>query len=160
MASPRRAPTRRPATRYLSYAPHSGFGDQMWALLNALALAANLSRTLILPPILKHYDSFKGFCPSSVVPAARLRSRAASLARRRPRMESILDVRASFGAVSVAPRCAAPAAADGGARSAQLAAAACTTPSGSLPPCDAARSRARCRPVSYTHLTLPTICSV
>jgi len=86
--------------RFLSYAPHSGFGNQMAALRNAIALAKFLNRTLVLPLLLKHFDVTKGACPN-VVPAPELRRRNSLLARSRPRVDAVLDTRA-FG-VPIAP---------------------------------------------------------
>lgn len=44
------------AARYLSYTPHSGFGNQMDELSQGLALARYLNRTLLVPGILNHFD--------------------------------------------------------------------------------------------------------
>ena len=85
--------------RLLTYVPHSGLGNQMISLLNALALAQNLSRALVLPPLLRHFDLSKGKCPDRLVPASQLRSKANALASRRPSVATILDP-SSFGKVA------------------------------------------------------------
>ena len=43
-------PCSSPDERYLAYEPHSGFHNQRVSLVNALALAKLLNRTLLLPP--------------------------------------------------------------------------------------------------------------
>ena len=42
--------------RYLLYASHSGLGNQMRALKNALIIAKMANRTLVVPPPLHHYE--------------------------------------------------------------------------------------------------------
>ncbi|KAM7531075.1 hypothetical protein LguiB_034485 [Lonicera macranthoides] len=49
--------------KYLWYAPHSGFSNQLFEFKNALLLAAVLNRTLIVPPILDHHAVVLGSCP-------------------------------------------------------------------------------------------------
>ena len=46
--------------RWLVYAAHSGFGNQELSLRRALLVAYVLNRTLVLPPILRHFDSSFG----------------------------------------------------------------------------------------------------
>ncbi|KAK8968467.1 hypothetical protein KSP40_PGU006586 [Platanthera guangdongensis] len=49
--------------RFLLYAPHSGFTNQLWELKNAIVFAAILNRTLIVPPVLDHHAIILGSCP-------------------------------------------------------------------------------------------------
>ncbi|KAG0171988.1 hypothetical protein DFQ28_009713 [Apophysomyces sp. BC1034] len=56
------------AEKYISYIPHSGFHNQRIALVNALLLAAQLNRTLLMPPVVfgdpihwRKYDSLESF---------------------------------------------------------------------------------------------------
>ncbi|KAK6935146.1 GDP-fucose protein O-fucosyltransferase [Dillenia turbinata] len=49
--------------KFLFYAPHSGFGNQLSELRNAIVMAAILNRTLIVPPILDHHAIILGKCP-------------------------------------------------------------------------------------------------
>ena len=46
----------------LSYVPHSGWGNQMKALTNALFLSQALGRTMVIPRALKHADLTPGVC--------------------------------------------------------------------------------------------------
>ncbi|KAJ6846849.1 uncharacterized protein M6B38_283580 [Iris pallida] len=52
-----------PSERFLWYAPHSGFSNQLAELRNALLLSAILNRTLIVPPVLDHHSVALGSCP-------------------------------------------------------------------------------------------------
>ncbi|XP_051114772.1 O-fucosyltransferase 30 [Andrographis paniculata] len=49
--------------RFLWYAPHSGFSNQLSEFKNAILMAAILKRTLIVPPILDHHAVALGSCP-------------------------------------------------------------------------------------------------
>jgi len=49
--------------RFLFYAPHSGFSNQLSELKNAILMAAILNRTLIVPPVLDHHAVALGSCP-------------------------------------------------------------------------------------------------
>ncbi|TVU31673.1 hypothetical protein EJB05_23371 [Eragrostis curvula] len=49
--------------RFLWYAPHSGFSNQVGELRNAAVVAALLNRTLIVPPVLDHHAVVLGSCP-------------------------------------------------------------------------------------------------
>ncbi|KAI7727609.1 hypothetical protein M8C21_012989 [Ambrosia artemisiifolia] len=49
--------------KFLWYAPHSGFSNQLSEFKNALIMAAILNRTLILPPLLDHHAVVLGSCP-------------------------------------------------------------------------------------------------
>ncbi|XP_077245004.1 O-fucosyltransferase 30-like [Tasmannia lanceolata] len=49
--------------RFLWFAPHSGFNNQLSELKNAILMAAILNRTLIIPPILDHHAVALGSCP-------------------------------------------------------------------------------------------------
>ncbi|KAK9056143.1 hypothetical protein SSX86_027232 [Deinandra increscens subsp. villosa] len=49
--------------KYLWYAPHSGFSNQLSEFKNALLMAAILNRTLIIPPVLDHHAVVLGSCP-------------------------------------------------------------------------------------------------
>lgn len=55
--------------RYLTYIPHSGFGNQMVALAEALSLSVALNRTLLLPPIPPHFALKLGRCCTEMNPA-------------------------------------------------------------------------------------------
>jgi hypothetical protein len=48
--------------RFLWYAPHSGFNNQVGELRNAAVAAALLNRTLV-PPVLDHHAVVLGSCP-------------------------------------------------------------------------------------------------
>lgn len=49
--------------KFLWYAPHSGFSNQLSEFKNAILMAAILNRTLIVPPILDHHAVALGSCP-------------------------------------------------------------------------------------------------
>ncbi|XP_010258826.1 PREDICTED: uncharacterized protein LOC104598454 [Nelumbo nucifera] len=49
--------------RFLWFAPHSGFSNQLSELKNAILMAAILNRTLIVPPVLDHHSVVLGSCP-------------------------------------------------------------------------------------------------
>ncbi|PKI41542.1 O-fucosyltransferase 30 isoform X2 [Punica granatum] len=49
--------------RYLWYAPHSGFSNQLSELRNAALMAGILNRTLVVPPVLDHHAVALGSCP-------------------------------------------------------------------------------------------------
>uniref|UniRef100_A0A7N0VBI7 O-fucosyltransferase family protein n=1 Tax=Kalanchoe fedtschenkoi TaxID=63787 RepID=A0A7N0VBI7_KALFE len=49
--------------RFLSYAPHSGFSNQLSEFKNAILMAAILNRTLVVPPVLDHHAVALGSCP-------------------------------------------------------------------------------------------------
>ncbi|MQL98437.1 hypothetical protein Taro_031148 [Colocasia esculenta] len=49
--------------RFLWYAPHSGFSNQVAELKNAVLMAAILNRTLVVPPVLDHHAVVLGSCP-------------------------------------------------------------------------------------------------
>ncbi|KAI3918740.1 hypothetical protein MKX01_042060 [Papaver californicum] len=49
--------------KYLWFAPHSGFSNQLSELKNAILIAGILNRTLIVPPILDHHAVALGSCP-------------------------------------------------------------------------------------------------
>ncbi|CAA0825414.1 O-fucosyltransferase family protein [Striga hermonthica] len=49
--------------RFLWYAPHSGFSNQLAELKNAVLMAAILNRTLVVPPVLDHHAVALGSCP-------------------------------------------------------------------------------------------------
>ncbi|KAL1535102.1 O-fucosyltransferase 30-like isoform X1 [Salvia divinorum] len=49
--------------KYLWYAPHSGFSNQLSEFRNAILMAAILNRTLIVPPVLDHHAVALGSCP-------------------------------------------------------------------------------------------------
>lgn len=52
-----------PGEKFLWYAPHSGFSNQLSEFKNAILMAAILNRTLIVPPILDHHAVALGSCP-------------------------------------------------------------------------------------------------
>lgn len=49
--------------RFLWYAPHSGFSNQLSELRNAALIAGILNRTLVIPPVLDHHAVALGSCP-------------------------------------------------------------------------------------------------
>ncbi|XP_021729573.1 uncharacterized protein LOC110696554 [Chenopodium quinoa] len=49
--------------KFLWYAPHSGFNNQLSEFKNAVLMAAILNRTLIVPPVLDHHAVVLGSCP-------------------------------------------------------------------------------------------------
>ncbi|KAI4356754.1 hypothetical protein L6164_000747 [Bauhinia variegata] len=49
--------------RFLWYAPHSGFNNQLSEFKNAILMAGILNRTLIVPPVLDHHAVALGSCP-------------------------------------------------------------------------------------------------
>ncbi|OAY71584.1 hypothetical protein ACMD2_08497 [Ananas comosus] len=55
--------------RFLWYAPHSGFSNQVGELKNAAVVAAILNRTLVVPPVLDHHAVALGSCPKFRVSA-------------------------------------------------------------------------------------------
>ncbi|MCO5600276.1 hypothetical protein L7F22_054386 [Adiantum nelumboides] len=59
----RAAPLIPAGEKYMLYAPHSGFSNQVGELKNALFIAALLNRTLVVPPIFDHHAVSLGSCP-------------------------------------------------------------------------------------------------
>lgn len=49
--------------KFLWYAPHSGFSNQLSEFKNGILMAAILNRTLIVPPVLNHHAVALGSCP-------------------------------------------------------------------------------------------------
>lgn len=49
--------------KFLLYAPHSGFSNQLSELKNAVLMAVILNRTLVVPPVLDHHAVALGSCP-------------------------------------------------------------------------------------------------
>ncbi|WOG90364.1 hypothetical protein DCAR_0209608 [Daucus carota subsp. sativus] len=49
--------------KFLMYAPHSGFSNQLSEFKNAVLMAAVLNRTLVVPPVLDHHAVALGSCP-------------------------------------------------------------------------------------------------
>ncbi|CAL0324599.1 unnamed protein product [Lupinus luteus] len=49
--------------KFMWYAPHSGFSNQLSEFKNAILMAGILNRTLIVPPILDHHAVALGSCP-------------------------------------------------------------------------------------------------
>ncbi|KAH7835498.1 hypothetical protein Vadar_026726 [Vaccinium darrowii] len=49
--------------KFLWYAPHSGFSNQLSKFRNAILMAAILNQTLIVPPVLDHHAVALGSCP-------------------------------------------------------------------------------------------------
>lgn len=49
--------------KFLWYAPHSGFSNQLSEFKNAILMAAILNRTLVVPPVLDHHAVVLGSCP-------------------------------------------------------------------------------------------------
>ncbi|GAB2246117.1 hypothetical protein Droror1_Dr00001610 [Drosera rotundifolia] len=63
--------------RFLLYAPHSGFGNQVSEFKNAILMAGILNRTLIVPPVMDHGAVALGSCPKfRVLGAGELRLKA------------------------------------------------------------------------------------
>ena len=93
--------TNAPRQRLLSYVPHSGWGNQLRALTNALFLASSLNRTLVVPRALKHIDiTGYGTCSTSGnLQGTQLKAGAhlerldayAKLATERPPVSNFLD---------------------------------------------------------------------
>ncbi|XP_021803224.1 uncharacterized protein LOC110747340, partial [Prunus avium] len=52
--------------KFLWYAPHSGFSNQLSEFKNAVLMAAILNRTLVVPPVLDHHAVALGSCPKYV----------------------------------------------------------------------------------------------
>lgn len=48
--------------KYMWYSPHEGFSNQARELENALKIAFLLNRTLVLPPVLDHFEVEQGTC--------------------------------------------------------------------------------------------------
>lgn len=62
--------------RFLWYAPHSGFSNQLSEFKNAILIAGILNRTLIVPPVLDHHAVALGSCPKfRVVSPSELRAK-------------------------------------------------------------------------------------
>ncbi|CAI0516735.1 unnamed protein product [Linum tenue] len=59
----------REGEKFLWYAPHSGFSNQLSELKNAAVMARILNRTLVVPPILDHHAVVLGSCPKFRVTA-------------------------------------------------------------------------------------------
>lgn len=49
--------------KFMWYAPHSGFSNQLSEFKHALLIAGILNRTLVVPPILDHHAVALGSCP-------------------------------------------------------------------------------------------------
>ncbi|ESQ39884.1 hypothetical protein EUTSA_v10000864mg [Eutrema salsugineum] len=49
--------------KFLWYAPHSGFSNQLSEFKNAVLMAGILNRTLVVPPVLDHHSVALGSCP-------------------------------------------------------------------------------------------------
>ncbi|CAK7356335.1 unnamed protein product [Dovyalis caffra] len=49
--------------KFLWYAPHSGFSNQLSEFKNGILMAGILNRTLIVPPVLDHHAVALGSCP-------------------------------------------------------------------------------------------------
>ncbi|KAK7339383.1 hypothetical protein VNO77_20046 [Canavalia gladiata] len=49
--------------KFMWYAPHSGFSNQLSEFKNAVVMAGILNRTLVVPPILDHHAVALGSCP-------------------------------------------------------------------------------------------------
>ncbi|KAH9287693.1 hypothetical protein KI387_031810 [Taxus chinensis] len=56
--------------KYMWFAPHSGFSNQVSEFKNALLIARILNRTLIIPPIMDHHAVALGSCPKFRVQSA------------------------------------------------------------------------------------------
>ncbi|KAK6251091.1 hypothetical protein QUC31_008677 [Theobroma cacao] len=63
--------TQIPGEKFLWYAPHSGFSNQLSEFKNAILMAGILNRTLIVPPILDHHAVVLGSCPKFRVQSAK-----------------------------------------------------------------------------------------
>lgn len=49
--------------KFLTYAPHSGFSNQLSEFKNAVLMSVILNRTLVVPPVLDHHAVVLGSCP-------------------------------------------------------------------------------------------------
>ncbi|KAK6783087.1 hypothetical protein RDI58_020883 [Solanum bulbocastanum] len=56
-------PTNHLQGKFMWYAPHSGFSNQLAEFKNAILMAEILNRTLIVPPVLDHHAVALGSCP-------------------------------------------------------------------------------------------------
>ncbi|XP_006355417.1 uncharacterized protein [Solanum tuberosum] len=56
-------PTNRLQGKFMWYAPHSGFSNQLAEFKNAILMAKILNRTLVVPPVLDHHAVALGSCP-------------------------------------------------------------------------------------------------
>ncbi|XP_021274578.1 uncharacterized protein LOC110409527 isoform X2 [Herrania umbratica] len=63
--------TQIPEEKFMWYAPHSGFSNQLSEFKNAILMAGILNRTLIVPPILDHHAVVLGSCPKFRVQSAK-----------------------------------------------------------------------------------------
>ncbi|KAE8717519.1 Acyl-CoA oxidase 1 [Hibiscus syriacus] len=63
IAQSQKCDTRSYEEKFLWYAPHSGFSNQLSEFKNAIIMASILNRTLIVPPILDHHAVALGSCP-------------------------------------------------------------------------------------------------
>ncbi|KAJ4831602.1 O-fucosyltransferase 30 [Turnera subulata] len=52
-----------PGEKFLWFAPHSGFSNQLSEFKNGIVMAGILNRTLIVPPVLDHHAVALGSCP-------------------------------------------------------------------------------------------------
>ncbi|XP_047977338.1 O-fucosyltransferase 30-like [Salvia hispanica] len=85
--------THTPGDKYLWYAPHSGFSNQLSEFRNAILMAAILNRTLIVPPVLDHHAVALGSCPKfSVLDPNELRFRVWNQLIRDRRYVSMADI--------------------------------------------------------------------
>lgn len=60
-----------PSNFYMSYIPHSGWGNQVLALQHALVIAQSLNRSLLLPGVLRHGAFGRGLCGHQIITNAR-----------------------------------------------------------------------------------------
>ncbi|KAI4369998.1 hypothetical protein MLD38_018386 [Melastoma candidum] len=66
--------THSPELKFLFYAPHSGFSNQLSEFKNAALLSSLLNRTLVVPPVLDHHALALGSCPKfRVLPSRDIR---------------------------------------------------------------------------------------
>lgn len=76
----------------ISYVPHSGFGNQIAALNNAIDAALAINATLLIPKLLHHHDLALGSCHIGILPTNRLASKYAQLKHRRLSIDKYIAV--------------------------------------------------------------------
>lgn len=76
----------------ISFVPHSGFGNQMIALTNAVHVAFSANATLVLPKVLHHFDSALGACRRGISSIKQIADRYARVKDHRPSIDEYITV--------------------------------------------------------------------